>query len=511
MTSRQANTPKPGGFLDTIERFGNSLPNPITLFVLLALGVLALSMIAAALGWSVVHPKDGSTISAVSLLDRAGIQRIFTEAIRNFMGFAPLGTVLSAMIGIGVAERGGLVPVLLRATVMNVPRKMLTATIVFVGVNANLAADAGIVLLPPIAAMLFAAVGRHPLAGIAAAFAGVAGGFSANLLPSTLDVLLAGFTQEAVTASRLFENYQVQVLGNYWFLAVSTPFLTVLGTWVTHQFVEPRLGPWRGDGGEALESLTPAERRGLLAAGIATLVTLTGFALLAVPASGPLRGEGATLLEQLDPFFDSMVLMVLLLFLIPGLAYGIAAGTIRNDHDVATMTGETMGTMGGYIVLAFAASQFIAWFSWSNLGAIVAISGAQALKSAGFQGGLLLAAFVLLTAVLDMFMASATAKWAIMAPVFVPMFALLGFTPEATQVVYRIGDSSVNIISPLMPYMPFILAYAQRYAPRTGMGTLITMMLPYSIVFLVMWTLLLLAFYWLGWPIGPGVGIRLAH
>ena len=203
--------------------------------------------------------------------------------------------------------------------------------------------------------------------------------------------------------------------------------------------------------------------------------------------------------------------MVLLLFLIPGLAYGIAAGTIKNDHDVAIMTGETMGTMGGYIVLAFAASQFIAWFAWSNLGAIVAISGAEALRSAGFQGGTLLVAFILLTAVLDLFMASASAKWAIMAPVFVPMFVLLGFTPEATQVVYRIGDSSVNIISPLMPYMPFILAYAQRYAPRTGMGTLITMMLPYSIVFLVMWTLLLLVFYWLGWPIGPGVGIVLGR
>ncbi len=511
MTSPRV-TPEPrGGMLDAIERFGNALPNPITMFVLLAFTVLVMSAIASAMGWSVVHPKDGSIILADNLLDRAGIQRIFTEAIKNFMGFAPLGTVLAAMIGIGVAERGGLVPVLLRATVMNVPRKLLTATIVFVGVNANLAADAGIVLLPPIAAMLFAAVGRHPLAGIAAAFAGVAGGFSANLLPSTLDVLLAGFTQEAVDASRLFDGYRVQVLGNYWFLAVSTPFLTVLGTWVTHRFVEPRLGAWSGNAGEGLETLTRAERRGLVAAGIAMLVTLGGFALLAIPAGAPLRGEGATLLDQLKPFFDSMVLMVLLLFLIPGLAYGIAAGTIKNDHDVAIMTGETMGTMGGYIVLAFAASQFIAWFAWSNLGAIVAISGAEALSSAGFQGGTLLLAFILLTAGLDLFMSSASAKWAIMAPVFVPMFVLLGFTPEATQVVYRIGDSSVNIISPLMPYMPFILAYAQRYAPRTGMGTLITMMLPYSIVFLVMWTLLLLVFYWLGWPIGPGVGIPLAR
>ena len=224
--------------------------------------------------------------------------------------------------------------------------------------------------------MLFAAVGRHPLAGVAAAFAGVAGGFSANLIPNTLDVLLAGFTQEAVDASKLFGNYRVQVLGNYVFLAVSTPFLTLLATWVTHRFVEPRLGPWTGEGASTLAALTSAERRGLAAAGWATFATLAGFAALALPGA-PLRGDGATLLEQLRPFFDSMVLMVLLLFFIPGLAYGIGAGTIRSDHDVAKMTGETLGTMGGYIVLAFAAAQFVAWFAWSNLGAIVAIYGAR--------------------------------------------------------------------------------------------------------------------------------------
>jgi aminobenzoyl-glutamate transport protein len=494
--------------LDLIERLGNQLPHPVTMFVLFALLVAIASAIASALGFSAIHPKDGSTIVPVNLLTADGLRRMFTEATRNFTGFAPLGTVLVAMLGIGVAEGSGLIATALRALVTRVPRQWLTATVVFAGILAHLAADAGIIVLPPLAAILFVSVGRHPLAGIAAAFAGVAGGFSASVLPTTLDVLLAGLTQEAVDASRLLPGYHVQLLGNYWFMIAASPVLVIAGTWITHKFVEPRLGAWAGAGDDAARGLTPVESRGLVAAGLATLGTIALFALLASPV-GPLQDEGSTLLVRLRPFFDSMVTLVMLFFLIPGLAYGIATGKIRNDHDVAKMASDSMGTMATYIVLAFTAAQFVSWFAWSNLGAIVAITGADGLKRLGLEGAPLLAAFVLFSAGLDVFLASASAKWAILAPVFVPMFTLLGFTPEGTQAVYRIGDSITNVITPLMPYMPFILAYVQRYDPKAGTGTIIAMMLPYSIAFLVLWTMLLMVFYWAGWPIGPGVGLVL--
>jgi len=401
------------------------------------------------------------------------------------------------------------VGVAMRAFVGAMPRTLLTATIVFVGVNANQAADAGVIILPPLGAALFVASGRHPLAGLAAAFAGVAGGFSANLLPSTLDVLLIGFTQEAVNASKLLPGYHAHVLGNYWFMMAATPVLTIAGTWVTDRIIEPRLGRWEGKAPPRVEPLEAGERRGLVAAAIASLLTIAGFFALTLPGVGPLRGEGINLLEQLDPLFDSMVTLVLLFFLIPGLAYGIVAGRIRGDHDVMKMAADTMSTMSGYIVLAFCAAQFVSYFAWSNLGSIVAITGAGTLQALGLNGAPLLAALVFFSACLNLLITSSSAMWAIVGPVFVPMFALLGFTPEATQGAYRVGESATNIITPLMPYMPFILAAAQRYVPKAGMGTIITLMLPYSGVFLVAWTVLLMVFYWLGWDIGPGVPIRL--
>ena len=460
--------------LDAIERVGNRLPDPITIFLILAGLVLVASWICARLGVTVVHPKDGSVIAAVNLLDRAGLRRIFTEAVKNFMGFAPLGIVLVAMMGVGVAEKSGLITLSLRAFVTSMP----------------------------------------PLVGLAAAFAGVGGAFSANVLPSPLDVLLIGFTQEATKASKLLPGYEPQVLGNYFFLTVTAPVLTVIGTWITHRFVEPRLGPWKPAAdappdAHALGEVSPEERRGLRAAGLALALTVALFLVLVLPTGAPLRGPGATILEQIKPFFDSIIILIMLLFFIPGLTFGIASGQIHSDRDVTKMTGDTLATMGTYIVLAFAAAQFIAFFAWSNLGGIVAISGARFLKGMGFHGAPLLVGLILFSASLDFFITSASAKWAMMAPVFVPMFAMLGFTPECTQVVFRIGASVVNIITPCFPYLPILIVAARRYDPKAGAGTLISMMLPYSIAFLVSWTALLLAFYWLHWPIGPGVMMRL--
>lgn len=513
---RASATPKSSRLLDAIERAGNALPNPATLFLILAALVAVASWICARTGVSVVHPKDGSILTAVNLLDGEGIRRMWTEAVRNFTGFAPLGTVLVSMLGIGIAEATGLISVAMRAAVMAIPRSLLTAAIVFIGINANQAADAGIIILPPLGAALFAAAGRHPLAGLAAAFAGVSGGFSANLLPSTLDVLLIGFTQEAVDASRLLGDYQAKMLGNWYFLAVSTPILTVAGTWITDRIVEPRLGKWNPElAGDAhavndavMKPILPEERRGLIAAGIGLAVAIALMVALTWKGA-PLRVEGATLIDQLKPFFDSMVMWVVVVFLLPGLAYGWAVRRVRSDHDVVRLTGEVMGTMGTYIVLAFACAQFVAFFAWSNLAAILAISGAGVLRDFGLQGIPLMLGFIVFTIVLDLFTTSSSAKWGVLAPVFVPMFALLGLTPEGTQAVYRVGDSCTNIITPLLPYMPFIITAAQRYDRRVGPGTIVSLMLPYFIGFGIFWTLLLLAYYTFGWPIGPGVTMRL--
>ena len=503
---------KPRGLLDRalelLERVGNRLPEPATIFLLLALSVVAASVVAAGLGLQVPHPKDGTPIVAESLLTRDNVRRMFTDAVRNFTGFAPLGLVLVAMLGMGVAEGSGLVGAALRGFIARVPRRLLTAAIVFTGVNANLAGDAGIVVLPPLSALLFAAAGRHPLAGVAASFAGVAGGFSANLLPSPLDALLAGLSQTAVDASRLLPGYTVGILGNWYFLFASTFVLTAVGTWVTDAIVEPRLGAWRGEAARA-EAPDSRERHALNAALLATLGCLVVFAVLALAPWAPLRLPDRSGLEAYDPLFQSIVMLVMLLFAVPGLAFGWVSGRIRSDRDVARMMGDAMAGMGTYIVLAFFAAQFVNWFAWSNLAAIVAVSGAKALQAIGLGGPLLMVGFILVTAFLDLFTASSSAKWATMAPLFVPMFALLGFTPEGTQVIYRIGDSCVNIITPLMPYMPFILATIQRYEPRAGMGTIIALMIPYSVAFLLMWTALLLGWDALGWPIGPGVGMHL--
>jgi len=495
--------------LDAIERLGNRLPDPITLFAAIAVLALLLSWLAARAGWHELHPLDGSVLRPVDLLTGAGIRRMFTEALRNFTGFAPLGTVLVAMLGIGLAERTGLVSAALRASVLGAPPRLLTLIVVFVGVNANLASDAGIVLLPPIAAALFAAVGRHPFAGIAAAYAGVAGGFSANLFPSTLDVLLIGFTRAAVESSGLFPGYEPGVLGNYFFMVVSTPVLSLAGAWVTDRLVEPRLGAWHAPEAAQGSVLLPAERRALRVAGVATVMMFAVIAALTVLPGAPLQDADATGIQRYQPFFDSMVVLVSLLFFVPGLAYGIAMGSVRSDRDVAEKLGDTMASMGAYIVLAFVAGQMVAYFAWSNLGALTAIAGADVLRDWGLTGAPLLVLFILMAAAIDMVLPSASAKWAIMAPVFVPMFGLVGYSPEGTQMVFRIGDSFVNIITPLMPYVPFVLATMRRYDANAGVGSLMSMMLPYSVVFFVLWTVLMLVYLWTGWPIGPGVGLLL--
>jgi len=490
--------------LDGIERAGNRLPDPLTLFAIAALVVVVTSWFAAGAGVSVRHPGTGETVHAVSLLSRDGLRRMLTEMVPNFTAFPPLGTVLVVMLGIGVAERTGLVAAALRGLVAMMPASALPATLVFAGVMSSLAADAGYVVLTPLGAVVFAGMGRHPLAGLAAAFAGVSAGFSANLVLTALDPLLAGFTQ---AAARLVDPaYVVHPTANYYFMVASTLLLTVVGTLVTVRVVEPRLGTWRGGTVAETGAIVSGtgQRRGLLAAGLALLATLALIAWLVLPTGAVLRDEAG----GIEPFYRALVPLLMLAFLLPGIAYGVAAGTLRSDKQLAVMAGDTMATMGSYVVLAFVAAQFVAYFGWSNLGLVVAVRGADLLKALGIGGVPLLVGFVLVSAAINFLIGSASAKWAIVAPVFVPMLMLMGYSPETVQAAYRVGDSVTNVVTPLLPYFPIIIAFARRYDPDVGLGTLVAAMMPYSVAFLLSWLVLLVAWVMLGVPLGPGAPVH---
>lgn len=489
-----------GRFLDVIERAGNRLPDPVSIFVLLAAAVAIASAIVSGLGLSVVHPVSGDRIEAVNLLNAAGLRRMLTEMVPNFTGFAPLGTVLVVLIGVGVAERTGLIGALLRALVLAVPRRAVTATVVFAGILSNLAADAGYVILTPLAAMLFAALGRHPVAGVAAVFAGIGGGFSANLLLNALDPLLSGITLEA--AQLYDKDYAVYPTANYFFMAASVPVLVLVGWLVTEKVVEPRLGPWSGARDEsALAPLSPVERRGVWIAAASALAVLAAIAALVIPEGAPLRDPQT---GTIAPFYTGIVALMTIAFITPGLAYGLATRAVKSDRDAARMMAETMATMGTYIVLAFFAGQAIAWFRWSNLGLMLAVSAADLLRDIQFTGVPLMLAIVFVTGSINLLLASASAKWVMLAPVLVPMMMALGWSPETTQALYRVGDSITNTITPLNYYLPsIILPAVQRYVPSAGMGTLLAAMVPYAIAFGLAWTVLLIAWVLLGVPLGP--------
>jgi aminobenzoyl-glutamate transport protein len=494
-------------FLSTAERVGNALPHPATLFLLAALGVVVLSEVASWFQLEVTHPATGEAVQPVSLLTIAGLHRIITSAVTNFTGFAPLGTVLVAMIGIGVAEGSGLIGTVLRLLVLSAPARLLTPIIVFAGVMSNTGGEVGYVLLVPLAALIFLAAGRHPIAGLAAAFAGVSGGYSANLLLGTLDPLIAGLTEEA--ARIVDPAYAVNPACNYYFLAASVFVITAAGTFVTERVVVPRLGRYEGaEGAEAIQVLSADERRGLRF----TLYAALGLAavLLAgvLPGGGFLReiGTGSVLHS---PFLRGIVFFIFLGGTVLGIAYGVGARTIKNDADVIKGMGGALETLGVYLVLVFFAAQFVAYFNWTNLGLIFAVEGAEFLERSGLPDIPLFLSFIVLSAVINLTMGSASAKWAIMAPVFVPMLMLIGYSPEFTQLAYRIGDSVTNIISPMMSYFALIVAFMQRYDRKAGIGTVIATMLPYTVTFWLVWSLMLIGWMLLGLPVGPGAGLYL--
>ena len=503
-------------WLNGIERVGNKLPHPIALFAMFALAVIIISAICAALGVSATGELISSgelketTVTAVSLLNKEGLAYIFSHAVSNFTSYAPLGMVLIAMLGVGVAEQSGMINALLKQTVKVTPKMMITPVIVFLGVMSNIASDAGYVILIPLGAMVFRAYGRHPMAGLAAAFAGVSGGFSANLLIGTLDPLLAGISQTAV--SILDPNYQVAIMGNYYFMCVSTLLITVLGTFITDKIVEPRLEKFGGhlleDEDLSLTTITEEERKGLRRAGIMALIFVLIIVACCIPANSFFRNENGVLLGRpASPLIEGVVVLIALLFFLPAVAYGKAVGTLKDHREVCNAMGKAMSTMGPFLALAFVSSQFIQYFSYTKLGTILALNGANFFKSINIGLIPLMVIFVLFSAFMNLFMGSASAKWNILAPVFVPMFMLLGYSPELCQLAYRIGDSSTNIITPMMTYFAVIVTFAQRYDKKAGIGTITATMLPYSIGFLICWTILMIVWLALGLPIGVGTGL----
>ena len=496
--------------LNVVERLGNLLPNPATLFAGLALIVVGLSWVFSRMGVAVIHPSTGQSLPVINLLSVEGLQRMLVNLVPNFVGFPPLGSVLACLVGIAVAERTGLITAALRMVVMAAPPRWLSSIVVFGGILSHSGADVGYVLYIPLGAAVFHVVGRHPLAGLAAAFAGVAGGFNANIVLGTIDVLLGGITQSAAAVVK--PEIVVTPAANWYFMAASSVLITFVGAWVTEKIIEPRLGSYTGDAArEAVKPLSTGEKRGLRWAAVAVL-TLTALVLV-----GTLT-DGGFLVDPKNPSFPASYFIRGLIFfiffygLVAGIAYGIGAGTIRNDHDVVDGMSASLATMGSYIVMAFFASQFLAYFTWTNLGTVLAVKGAGVLQGFDLQDSpiILLVSLVFFTSAVDLLIGSASAKWTLLAPIFVPMFMLLGYSPEIVQGAYRVGDSCTNIITPLNQYFPLILGFAMRYVPKTGIGSMIALMLPYSVAFLIAWTLMLMGWIALGLPVGPGAGLFLA-
>lgn len=487
--------------LDYIEIVGNKLPHPATLFGILALIVVFISWLGDFLGWQTIHPGDGSKIIVNSLVSHDGIRWIYTNITYNFVNFPPLGYVLAVMIGIGVAEGSGLFNSMIRSLVLNAPKKLITGTIVFTGIISHLASEAGYVILIPLGAVIFHTLGRHPMAGLAAAFCGVSGGFGANFLIGSVDPILAGLSQSA--ASIIDKDIKLSAAVNYYFMLASSFLIVIVGTWVTEKIVEPRLNTYSGNAEKILiEEMKPLEKKGLRWAGISLLIIVALLALTVIPENGLLRNPKTGEILH-SPFFDGIITGILVFFLVPGLVYGIVVKTIKNDKDMMKHIIKSMGTLATYIVLVFFAAQFVYFFRYSNLGLIFAIQGANFLKEIGLTGIPLIVLFVLLSAFINMFMGSASAKWAIMAPVFIPMFMLLGYHPALTQAAFRIGDSVTNLITPMMSYFALIVTFAQKYDEKYGIGTIISTMIPYTIFFTIFWTLLLILWIFLGLPLGP--------
>ncbi|MBN2874287.1 MAG: AbgT family transporter [Spirochaetales bacterium] len=493
-------------FLNWVERVGNKLPHPFMMFLYLAVGVIILSAILAALGVAVKHPSTDKVVAIKSLVSKDGILYMFKDIIKNFTGFAPLGLVLTMMLGIGLAEQVGLMNAVMKRFIMGAPKQLLVWMIFFIGVCGNIASDASVIIIPPLAGAIFYAAKRNPLVGIAIGYSAALAGFTANILIVGTDALLAGISQEA--ARIIDPAATVSPAVNYFFMIVSTFIMTAIGVWTT-TFVEKKAGPFKPKAGFAIQELSmevsDAEKKGLRAAGIATLVYFAIVIAALWSKTSIFRNADGGLVPS--PFLSSIITFIFLWFIIVGLAYGRTVGAIKNGGDVAKHMTAAMKDMAGYIVLVFVIAQFISYFNWTNMGLVLAVTLGNILKAWNFTGIPLVIAVILFTTFVNLFIGSGSAKWALLAPVFVPMFMMLDYSPAFAQTVYRIGDSMTNNITPLMPYFPVLLGFIRRYDEDAGIGTVMSMTLPFSITFGIGWIIQIIVWMLLDLPLGPGATI----
>ena len=497
-----------GGFVDralnAIETIGNRLPDPAILFLLLLVLTWIASAVLAPIEFAEVDPRSGEPLRIANQLTGTALATFLVQLVPTFTGFAPLGVVLVALLGVGVAEKTGFINAGLKLILGRTSASLLTPMLILAAIVSHTAADAGYVLVIPLGGVIFYAAGRHPLAGISAAFAGVSGGFSANFIPSGIDPLLQGFTQQA--AQILDAERMVNPLSNLGFTAVSSLLVIGVGWYLTDRVIEPRLKdtPVDGDPDEMpkMEELTADDRRGFLAGTGAMVAGLLLLTLWALPESSALRSPEGSLTSFTAPLMGMMVPLIFLLFLIPGVVHGYVAGTVKTHRDIVKGMTAAMGTMAYYLVMAFFAAQFIAAFNSSNVGLLIALKGANFLRDLALPPQVTIVGIILLTSVVNIFVGSASAKWALLSSIFVPMLMSLGIAPELTQAAYRVGDSVTNIVTPLMPYFPLVVVFCQRYVKSTGIGTVASLMLPYSVVLLVTWTLFLIAYWIVGLPLG---------
>ncbi len=497
-------------WLNRVERLGNALPDPVAIFVLLIVALMAMSALGAGLGWQAVNPVTGELLAVKSLLAEDMIRQFLSDFPKTFAAFPPLGIVLVMVMGAGVADHSGLLNVMVRASLQRVPLAALTPTVFLVGMLATHASDASGVVYVPLAGVAYAAIGRHPVLGLVTAFAGVGTGLSGNLLPGQFDVLLLSITQ--VGARLVDPTWQMNPVGNWYFgIAIAITF-TAVATLVLDRVVAPRLGPWRSDAGAAEEmqraAITPIERRGLRAAGVGLLGVAAFIAVLMLwPGYTPLYDAGAAPGDRIKPFFGALVALLFLLFVACGWAFGATTGSIRIHRDVVSMMQKGIQPMLTYLVMVLFAAQFVAMFGWSNLGPIAAIAGAEQLRALGAPPAVLLPLLATLTAWLDFLIASGSAKWTVMAPVAAPMFMLLGVSPEMTTAAYRIGDTVTNLISPLNAGVVITLMFCQRWTPSMRLGSLIALTLPVAIALYFTGIAVTVLWVSLALPVGPGAGV----
>ncbi|SEQ91421.1 aminobenzoyl-glutamate transport protein [Nitrosomonas sp. Nm51] len=490
--------------LGTVERLGNKLPDPAILFVGLLFIVWVLSWLLSHIAFDVIDPRTDASLVIHNLLSGTAITEFMSVMVTNFSHFHPVGVVLVAMLGIGVAEHTGFINSALRALLNVTPERLLTPVVICAGIISHSAVDAGYVLVIPLGGVIFYAAGRHPLAGIAAAFAGVSGGFSANFVPSSLDPLLQGLSQAG--AQILDPDIVLNPLNNYFFTAASSILIIGFGWFVTEKIVEPRLRhtAFNNNTGDlpAMHALEPNEQKGLRAAGLVFLLGVVVMITTAWPSESPWRDTTGDLTSGEAPIMRSIVSLIFLMFILPGCVYGIVAGTVKSAKDIIDGMTKAMHQMAYYLVIMFFIAQFVYAFGQSNLGVLLALQGAALLKALALPSTITVIGVVFITAFINLFVGSASAKWGLLASIFVPMLMQLGISPDLTQAAYRIGDSSTNIITPLLPYFPLVVVYCQRYVKHAGIGTVTAMMLPYSITFLIIWTLFLLLFMFLDLPLG---------